>query len=339
MLTRPEELADETIVGALASQWAFDAATLEYRPVGFGSHHWRAEARDGDARFVTVDDLDANLASTPVDTADAAFDRLARAFRAAHAVSTEARLGFVVAPLPTRDGNIAIRPTRRYAMVVHPYLDATPAGDEGEFDSDADRFAVLDCVAELHGGSDVAASHAGVELGFLPGRTELLRALADVDAAWSSGPYAEPARALLHEHAAGVRRLLAHYDDLVRTVRTDPASMVFTHGEPHANNVLLGRSGPLLVDWESALMAPPERDLFGLDTGDGAVLAAYTAATGVAVSDARLEFYRLWYDLFEVAGYVVRFRTDHRDSEDAAASWRNLVDFLQPEARWPALFA
>ena len=88
----------------------------------------------------------------------------------------------------------------------------------------------------------------------------------------------------------------------------DRERMVITHGEPHAANVVIDTTGPVLVDWESALVAPPERDLWVLDPGDGSVLAAYTEATGVALVEERLDYYRLWYDLFEIAGYIDLFR-------------------------------
>ena len=64
----------------------------------------------------------------------------------------------------------------------------------------------------------------------------------------------------------------------------------------------------------------------------------YAEATGFAPVEERLDYYRLWYDLFEIAGYVAVFGDPHNDSADVAESWKNLVDFLQPEVRWPALF-
>jgi Phosphotransferase enzyme family len=338
MFTRPHDLADETIAAALRSRWGFEATELAYQPVGFGSHHWLAVARNGLRRFVTIDDLHGNQASTPEDTRDAAFVRFARAFRAAHAAGEEAQMSFVVAPLVAADGDVIVRLTERYAMVVHDYLDGLPAGEDGEFRARSDRMEVLDCLVALHRASGTAAPHADVERGFLPGRHDLHAALDAVDDSWSTGPYAEPARSLLRAHTGGVCRLLEHLDRLVPAVCAKPEHMVFTHGEPHANNVLLGASGPLLVDWESAMMAPPERDLYGLDTGDGAVLTAYTNATGTQLARARLDYYRLWYDLFEIAGYLALFRAPHADTADTAQSWTNLVEFLQPEQRWPALF-
>jgi spectinomycin phosphotransferase len=338
MFTRPDDLGDEAIAIALVARWGFEPIELAYQAVGFGSHHWVAVARTGDARFVTVDDLHMNLQSTPDGTANAAFARFARAYRTARTLSQEAGLEFVVAPLVAADGEVLARLDHRYSMVVHPYLTGRPAGDDGGFGSVADRKAVLRRIVALHAAAEVAAPHASVEQGFLPGRHELTVALDRVGDAWASGAYGERARHLLQEHASGVRQLLAHYDRLVADVCADRDRMVITHGEPHASNVVVDATGPRLVDWESALIAPPERDLWALDAGDGSVLAQYTEMTGIALAEGRLDYYRLWYELFEIAGYIDLFRNPHTDTSDAAESWKNLVEFLQPELRWPRLF-
>ena len=47
----------------LPSIWRLDAASIEYRQVGFGSHHWDVAAGGG-RWFLTVDDLDARTRST-----------------------------------------------------------------------------------------------------------------------------------------------------------------------------------------------------------------------------------------------------------------------------------
>ncbi len=334
----PDDLDAETIAAALATRWAFAPIELVYQPVGFGSHHWRAVAPTGDTRFLSVDDLRSSLVSTPGGTTDAAFARLQRALRAARALSEEAGLDFVVAPLADVDGDVLARLDERYSLAVYPFLSGASAGDHGEYRSASDRAAMLERVVALHAATEMAAPHAGVEDGFLPGRRELMTALGRADEPWATGPYGERARVLLREHADGVRQLLAHFDRLVVDVCADRERMVITHGEPHAANVVIDATGPRLVDWESALIAPPERDLCVLDPGDGSALAAYTAATGVALVEERLDYYRLWYDLFEIAGYIDLFRGDHADTADAAESWKNLVDFLQPARRWPALF-
>jgi spectinomycin phosphotransferase/16S rRNA (guanine(1405)-N(7))-methyltransferase len=100
---------------------------------------------------------------------------------------------------------------------------------------------------------------------------------------------------------------------------------------------MLTASGPRLVDWDTALVAPPERDLWMLAGEDDSVLPAYTAATGVEIDDRALDLYRLWFDLAEIGGYVALFRETHAETADTAESWLNLVEFLQPSQRWPSV--
>jgi aminoglycoside phosphotransferase (APT) family kinase protein len=40
---------------------------------------------------------------------------------------------------------------------------------------------------------------------------------------------------------------------------------VLTHGEPHPGNLIQVGSRWMLVDWDTTLVAPPERDLWLLD--------------------------------------------------------------------------
>jgi aminoglycoside phosphotransferase (APT) family kinase protein len=131
---------------------------------------------------------------------------------------------------------------------------------------------------------------------------------------------------LLAEHADPVRRLLARYDELAG--RSRPAGMVLTHGETHPGNTMLTADGWVLVDWDTALVAPPERDLWSLDPGDGSVLRGYADATGVTPSQALLELYRIRWDLADLAVGVSRFRRHHPGSPDDDKSWDDLCSLV-----------
>ena len=335
VFTKPTDLDDDVLIDALRSRWALDVVTLEYRAVGFGSHHWLATDAGGRRRFLTVDDLDMSRTATLEGTNDATCERLRRAYRTAHALRHEAGLLFVVAPLPGLDGDVLVRLDDRYSLIVQPEVEGTPAGGE-EFDAPADRLRVVELVARLHAATVVAMPHGGREVGFLPGHDELRLDLERVARPWTAGPYGEQARVLLAEHASAVERLLDRCVSSADLVR-DPDTMVITHGEPSAWNTMVTAGGLVLVDWESALLAPPERDIWDLDAGDGSVVAAYEALTGTAIVPERIDWYRLWYDLFEIAGYIDLFRHEHADTADAAESWKNLVHFLRPAERWPKL--
>jgi hypothetical protein len=181
------------------------------------------------------------------------------------------------------------------------------------------------------------SDHAEVDTLALPMGDELRAALDDLGGNWAGGPYGEPARLLLRGQAAGVERLLEHRERLVARALARPERFVLTHGEPHPGNTIVTADGVVLVDWDTALLAPPERDLWMVVGDDPTVLDAYTAATGRPVLTDTMTCYRLSWDVVEIAGYIAELRDEHAATANTAASWRNLQHYLDPARRWPEL--
>ena len=335
MFTRPPELSDDAIRASLAEHWGFEATVLAYEPVGFGAHHWRAADPSGDARFVTVHDLTAKRRDE-AEAEDEVFRRLTASFSAAASIA-QAGLSFVLAPMRGIAGRIVERLDPRFTLAVHPYLVGHPAGADGEFDSPEDRLAVLDLVIRVHGATSAAAPHADADDLTVPHLDEIPTSLDALGTAWDAGPYGERARALLEEHAVPLQRLLDAYGGLAEQVEQLGDHAVLTHGEPHAGNVLVVHDRRYLIDWDTALLAVAERDLWDLDPGDGSILDAYRLATGLTPSPAALDLYRSWYDLTEIGGYLGELRRPHTDTTDIAEAWKNLAHYLRPAERWPGL--
>ncbi|AGL17924.1 aminoglycoside phosphotransferase family protein [Actinoplanes sp. N902-109] len=304
MFTPPADLPEPVLLAAIERGWS-RTGTVVHRPVGFGSHHWELAGTDGSRWFVTVDDLRSR-------------DRhaLTAALGAAQALRATGR-DFVVAPVPARDGSPVTVIGDTFAVALYPFVDGESFG-WGEFRPEQRR-AVLDLLVSVHG---APASVAGQAL-----REDFTIALRDAVTASidpAAGPYAQPTAGLLAAHAAGLRAAFRWYDDLVAAVRTEPGTMVLTHGEPHPGNTMRADGRWLLIDWDTALLAPPERDLWDLDPGDGTVHAAYTAATGTALRPGVLDLYRLRWDLAEVAVCTARFRQPHERTADDAETWEIL---------------
>ncbi len=334
VFTRPADLAEDVLADVLKDRWQFAPASLEYQPVGFGSHHWLATNADGSRLFATVDDLVAKL-RTADDTTDAAFGRLRSAFATALSLRTDAGLAFVIAPIPTSDGQVLARLADRYSLVAHPYIVGTQAGPDGDFINGSDRIEALNMVIQLH---RVHAAKPRTDDFIVPHLDAFRSMLSEPLHTWLAGPYAERAHELLRAHAADLGLLLTAYDALARRVASRADRLVITHGEPHASNVMRTPDrGLVLVDWESALLAPPERDLWAMADQDDSILDGYVSATGVDIDREALTLYRLWFDLAEIGGYLSLFRSPHGQSADTAESWRNLQHFLRPASRWPAL--
>ena len=89
------DIRDSDVAAALARQWALTVQDMSYLPVGFGGYHWLAADQTGSRWFVTVSSL-----ATPW------VPDLPAAMQTAAWLATQAGLGFVVAPVPTRAGQV-----------------------------------------------------------------------------------------------------------------------------------------------------------------------------------------------------------------------------------------
>lgn len=333
MLTRPTDLSDVVLSRSLADGWGITADAVEYLAVGFGSHHWSVSDRE-QRWFVTVDDLDANKRSDD-DARDAVFERLQAALTAACVIADQG-FDFVVAPTRAVDNAVVRRVDDRFAAAVYPFIDGMsyPFGD---FHGVEHRDAVIGMLAGLHGIADPAATGAARDDLVVPRRVDLSVAIDALAQRWDSGPFAEPTRELLARHASGVERLFERYDRIATAVMSRAERMVLTHGEPHPGNTLMTNGGWVVVDWDTTLIAAPERDLWMMAAVDGSAITAYESVTGRSVLQDGLDCYRMWWDLSEICGYVTLLRESHDDTEDVHESWNNLQQYLGPAARWPQL--
>jgi Phosphotransferase enzyme family len=326
--SEPRDLDRPALADALEQQWGIAVARLDYVPVGFGTHHWNAAGADGSRWFVSGDDLQApSHAGRP---ADDVFAALVRAFRTAAALHDDAGLAFVVAPAPSADGAVVRRLGERYAIRVEPFV-AGAASPSGDFERPEDRRRVATLVGRVHAASDRIPAGLPIRDDLtLPGRAALEAALCEFDGPWGEGPFAEPARALLMAHAAAVRDRLRGYDGLARVVRERAGTWVVTHGEPHSANVIREPGGGArLVDWDTALVAPPERDLWMVLDDEMTGWDEYREAAGpVQLDREALGFYRERWALAEIAMYVAEFRRPHEDTADTAAAWQELNEYL-----------
>lgn len=313
MHTPPADLPEPVLRAALEDGWSLRAATLGYRPVGFGSHHWELTAVTGERHFVSVDDLRTRRWAT-AEPAAAAFGRLRAALAAAQALRAAGR-DFVVAPLPTRDGQPVTRLGAAFAVAVYPFV----AGESyawGDYTPDHRR-AVLDLLAAVHSAPPEVVGRARRDDYSLQLRDAVTTVLdGGVAGDPEPGPYALPAVALLTAHAPGIRRVLGRYDDLVAAARADPPPLVLTHGEPHPANTMRGADGWWLIDWDTALAAPRERDLWSLGPDPG----------GTAPRAELLDLYRLRWDLTEICLGLARFRAPHGRTADDEETWSILEE-------------
>ncbi len=328
MQSRPDNLPDAVVAVAVSDGWNLHSPTAVYWPVGYGSHHWAVENAAGGRWFASVDVLDEQ-------DPGGSFGQLAAALDAA-AGARDARLSFVVAPIRTPDGDVLRPLCERYALALYPHV----AGKSGNFNdtlSPDDAAELTGLLCSLHDVPHDAATRTrvGVETFALPGRASLEAALSDsTDTGGWPGPYGERLRSLLARHRDDVDRVLREHDRLVAAAGPQDDRTVLTHGEPHPGNLIRTSDGMVLVDWDTALFAPPERDVWLLDARTGGRAAAeYTAQSGRPLSRDLLLRYDLAWSLADLAVFVELLRKTPDETADTAWSWDAFRGTLEDLAR------
>jgi spectinomycin phosphotransferase len=322
MKSRPPHLTDAVVAAALSDGWGLPSATATYRPVGYGSHHGAVQDVTGARWFVSVDAL---------ADQETSYDRLATALGFA-VMARDSGLSFVVAPIRASDRSVVRRLPGGYCLALYPYVD----GRSGTFSdalTSAEIAELIGMLCSLHAFRPPSAAGSGgdvVETFALPGRKPLEAALTELDDpdGWA-GPYGERLRSLLAEHTEDVHDLLREHDGLVARVGQQRDRMVLTHGEPHPGNVIRTADGLVLIDWDTALIAPPERDVCLLDARtDGQASAEYTARSGRTLDPLLLARYDIAWSLADLAVFVELLRFTPDTTADTAWSWEALQSTL-----------
>lgn len=90
----------------------------------------------------------------------------------------------------------------------------------------------------------------------------------------------------------------------------------------------------MLIDWNTVKIAPRERDLWMVVTGDERVDGVYTEGGGRASDGEMVGLYAAHWELTEIGTFLNLFRGRHGDGPDERASWDDLQKYLSVEPRW-----
>ena len=301
-------LDDSVIVGALRSGWGLDVDAVTYAPVGGGSWHWHTTCEEHGRLFVTVDAVASRSAASELEWAYQVPLALVRSGRA-----------IARPPIVTTEGRVFRELDERWVVSIWPVIEGRSTQD-GTYASAEDAMAVLAIVAKLHGVPIriLGETPPRFETFVLPDTQRLLQL---VDERWPAphvGPLAAAAEELLHRHAEDIHRLATLYDELVPRAAA-PDTWVLTHGEPHAANVVFTDAGPVLIDWDTAKIAPRERDLW--------MIASDGFDVGPADADL-LRLYRAQWDLGELADYARRFANPADQGPEGDAAWEDFTSYV-----------
>ncbi len=306
----PTELTDDAVLDAVRLAWEPGATGVQHLALGFGAHHWRVDVGGRARLFVTYDRFEKRHSLTSLTAAYAAAMGLA-----------EAGLEFVIAPLPTRSGDVLV-PVAGGALSCTPWTEGEVVG-EGAVSDDETAAANIADLGRLHATDPPPGMRSWAPV-VEPDVADRLAGL--VATSWTAGPYGERAREAIRARLTAIEEWTDSYLALAESATR--RRWVVTHGETHTRNQLRTADGIRFVDWESLALAPRERDLSTL------VQAGYGVRVGAEPS--MVELFDLEWRLAEIIEYAQWFAAPHTGTADDRVAFDGLLDELQRGPWWPS---
>lgn len=270
---------------AIRSRYGMVVNDLEFIPVGFVAACYSFADATGDRFFLKI--------WSDTGAARATASRRDTVLLLTRALRDRQILDRVPHPLVSLDGRLW-EPLDDAAFAVFPFLPGQPPPAELTDDL---RAELARDMATLHAATgdlvDVLPPKDTFGMPFADLIRRDLRDLAGIGS-WQR-PGLQALKAAILPRSGDITSQLARLRTLQRTVRSLPSPMVLCHTDLGGGNLLVDDGRLYLLDWDEAVVAPPEYDLKeAYDTGFSQFLEVYTASGGASpLSLDRFAFYLL----------------------------------------------
>jgi spectinomycin phosphotransferase len=323
MLTQPAAVTCAEISASLRTDYGLRTAALEFLPLGADRNTavYRATMDDGTALFVKLrfgafNDVSADLPG----------------------YLREQGLTSVIAPMQN-SARLAWTRLHACALIVYPFV----TGHDG-------YAAALTAQQWADLGATIRRMHAlqlPVSLAQRIPREDYTPRWRDDVRAWyqratnSDGDALTRALAALmqREHAV-IDALVYRADDLARVVQAKPMPAVLCHADLHAANMLIDDTGQLfVVDWDTALFAPKERDLMFIGAGQFSTFQSaeaermlFGAGYGpISANSEILAYYRYERIVQDIAAFCASIGDESASAADREQELRWLASNFGPD--------
>lgn len=245
--------------------------------------------------------------------------------------------GTVIPPIVLADGALSIK-FDEFSLSMYPFV----AGVDG-FQSSLNRAqwsAVASLLRGLHSlpvPTDVQAA-LPVETFADTARSEVRSILTRLDALTPPDTYAAALMDSLRERQPVIEHLVDRASQISLVLNRRQLPLVLCHGDIHAGNVLIDAEGNLMVvDWDTLVLAPRERDLMFIGAGIGDTWrtewesATFYAIYGRAATDQHaIAYFRMERVIEDVRAFSEQLLNDAQGGEDRAQALRYFNSQFEP---------
>jgi len=296
MRHEPAGITTSDVASILVEEYGLHA-NIVFQPVGEGSWSYTAKNESAQKYFIKL--LRGDFYKPMVD---------ASLYLKEH--------GIECAPVIRSRSGAPFAPLKEYALVVYGFLEGDIIGDRQLSNAQWEKIGVL--FGKLH--SVPAPDFLKDELrheDFARFQTTAGRVIQFYDQGKASGPIQTELAALVADKRKDIEHIFARARELGGAFKATKPTLNICHADAHVWNIFLSPNGDItLIDWDSVMYAPKERDLmFFTGHEEKDFLKGYALIRpGLQANPTGIAYYKYEWVVQEIADYGERvFFSDMND--------------------------
>ncbi|MBN1667617.1 MAG: aminoglycoside phosphotransferase family protein [Anaerolineales bacterium] len=242
-------------------------------------------------------------------------------------------------PLATRSSALFL-PVADYEVVISAFIPGDLVGFGPLPDEVFSRLATL--VGQLHASlPQLSFEHPFYETfktGYEALLAQVLKRLQNVTP--SAPPGQQALRRALQPRLVELECHQERHSELQRYARSQSKTMVVCHTDLHGANLMMAGNRLYILDWENAMIAPPEHDLFFFINDErfwDHFYPPYRQQAGPIELDAAIfEFYFMRRAFEDITDFVLRILAGDGDPQRDLEDLVEILDYLASLAKLPA---
>ena len=235
----------------------------------------------------------------------------------------------VFSPIETKAKNLWVK-VSNYSIVLYPFVEGTTAMKSGMSDEQWIEFGLtLKRLHETHLPSSLLKQVQ--EENFLPKWSGLIRDIQrKVQRDRHLNSFEVGFVEYWKEKDIEINQILERTEEIGQYLKNKPHDFVLCHTDIHTDNILLDKENMYLVDWDTPLMAPKERDLMFVEGSEKAQLF-YKGYGAVVIDRPVLAYYRYEWVVQEIGDYGQRiFLSKDAGKETLEHAFRSFTELFEP---------
>ena len=321
MLIKPN-LKDEEIIACLRNAYGLDIATVSFLPLGadFNTAVYRVITTDGADHFLKLRSgkfLEASV-SVPKYLADLGIKQ-------------------VIPTLTTKTGQLSTS-LGDFKAILYPYVEGRKGVEAKLSDQQWAQFGVA--IKKLHS-TDIPASitkDVPRETFSSKWRETVKAFLVRIESEVFEEPVAVKMALFLQSKSSEILKLVERAEELAFTIQKQPLDYVLCHADMHGWNLIIDKEALYIVDWDTLIFAPVERDLMFIGAGiwDSGLTAAeeeslfYKGYGQTKINQDVLAYYRFERIIQDIGDYCEYIFLSDEGGDDRMQCFEHLQPVFLP---------